>query len=90
MDENARPRRQRDYRLERLGDELLLYHPGRTKLLYCNPTASVVWQLCDGTRTVAEIVAVLVAAYPEAAADIPDDVAGALRTFYAHGALELL
>ena len=50
-----KPRRKPDYRLEAIDNELLLYHPAETKILYCNETASLIWQLCDGQRTLQEI-----------------------------------
>jgi hypothetical protein len=87
MEPPKKPRRKTDYRLELIDDELLLYHPGRTKILYCNQTASLVWNLCDGQRTAEEIAALLAESYPEAAA-IPADVEATLGQFLEHGAIE--
>jgi hypothetical protein len=75
-----RPRRKSAYRLEELDGELLIYHPTASTVVYCNQTASLIWRLCDGTHTAAEISALLSGAYPEAAASIPDDVTDTLRT----------
>ena len=75
-----RPRRKSDYRLEELDGELLIYHPTESNVVYCNQTASLIWHLCDGTHTAAEISALLSDAYPEAAASIPIDVESTLRT----------
>jgi len=83
-----KPRRRPDYRLEPMDQELLLFHPERGTVLYCNETAALIWQLCDGQRTVEEIVALLVEAYPEAADSITGDVEATVREFTAHGALE--
>jgi hypothetical protein len=49
-------------------------------VVYCNQTASLIWHLCDGTHTAAEISALLNEAYPEAAMSIPADVAATLQT----------
>jgi hypothetical protein len=68
--------------------ELLLYHPTQTKILYCNQTASLVWELCDGRRTVQEIITLLSEAYPEAAETICADVEAILQQFHQHGAIE--
>jgi hypothetical protein len=54
-----RPIRKADYRLEQLDNELLLYHPSDTKILYLNQSASLVWGLCDGEHSVAEIIDLL-------------------------------
>lgn len=75
--------------LEPIDDELLLFHPGQTKIIYCNATASLVWQLCDGQRTVQEIIELLQTAYPEARNKIVTDVQATLRQFAQQGALEL-
>lgn len=83
------PAQQPDFRLEMLDDELLLYHPAATKIMYCNATASLVWQLCNGQRSVQEIIALLANAYPEAADSLPADVTAALQQFVDHGAITL-
>jgi hypothetical protein len=64
------------------------YHPGQTTILYCNPSASVIWQLCDGQRTVEEITALLAESYPDSAGTIVADVESTLRRFAAYGAIE--
>ena len=85
-----RPKRKADYKLEEVDGELLLYHPGSTEILYCNKTASLIWQLCDGTRSGEEIKASLKEAFPEAADSIGDDVEETLKKFLEHDALELV
>ena len=78
-----------EFTLEQLDNELLLYHPTKTLTVYMNETASLVWQLCDGKRTVAEIVQQLQQAYPEAADNMQSDVEQALAVFSEHGAITL-
>lgn len=85
----AVPRPNPDYRLEELDNELLLYHPAATKTVYLNETASLVWRLCDGHRTVAEISEILCASFPDSSTDVPQDVEDTLTTFVDHGAVEL-
>jgi len=79
-----------DYRLETLDTEQLLYDPEQTRVLCCNETASLIWRLCDGQRTVEEIVALLTEAFPEAADTIAGDVEATLEEFAQHGAIELI
>ncbi len=81
------PQRQPDYRLEQLEDELILFHPSQAKILYCNPTASLIWRLCDGRRTAAEIVSLLRVAFPEAAATLTAEVETTLTQLQQHGAI---
>ncbi len=90
MPESNKPRRKPDYRIEMIDDELLLFHPAQTKILYCNETASLIWQLCDGQHTPQEITALLAAAFPEAADAMADDVTATLRQFSQHDAIEFV
>jgi hypothetical protein len=85
-----KPRPKTDFRLEELDGEMLLYHPNRTQIMYCNPSASLIWQLCDGQRSVAEIIALLCAAYEHDEAVIAADVTATLDLFCKHGAIEYL
>ena len=88
MGDEKRPVRQPDFRLEVMDDELLLYHPERTTIMYCNQTASLVWNLCDGERTAGELIDLLSAAFPEASERIPTDVQDVLTEFARHEAIE--
>jgi hypothetical protein len=86
--EQERPKRAEGFRVEQIDDEILLFHPTDRKVLSVNPTASVVWQLCDGERTVAEMVDLLMDAYPEASSSIEKDVRSIVAEFAEHGAVE--
>ena len=86
----SKPRRKPDYRLEMIDDELLLFHPGETKIMYCNQSTSLIWRLCDGQHTVKEITSLLSQAFPEAADTIPAEVEATLRQFHEHGAIEYI
>lgn len=89
MQISSRPNRKPGFHLEAIDNELLLFHPVQTTVMYCSETASLIWRLCDGQRTVEEIAALLVDAFPEAAEEIPGDVEAALEQFLRHGAIEL-
>lgn len=69
--------------------ELLLYHPQSTATLYLNNTAALVWQLCDGSRTVEEIVEILSESFPDSGGGMDKDVLDALTSFRDQGALHL-
>ena len=89
MNLTERPQREPGYRLETIDDELLLFHPTTTRIVYCNATAGLIWRLCDGERTVGEMVALLAEAYPEAAQTLAADVEKALEQLCACGAITL-
>lgn len=86
---SAKPKQKPGYHLEMLDGELLLYHLDETRILYCNQTASLIWHLCDGQRTVDEMIAILGEAYPDAAETIATDVEETMQQFLAAGCIEL-
>ena len=73
-----------------MDNELLLDHPTETKILSCNETASLVWQLCDGQHTRQEIVALLAEAYPDASERVGEDVESILEHLARHGVIEFV
>ena len=62
------------YVLERLDGEITVYHPTLTTAVYLNETGALIWELCDGTRTIAEIIELLSEQYPESSDQIETDV----------------
>ena len=90
MNQHSRPRRAPGFHLEQMDDETLLYHPDGNKIIQLNQTAALVWQLCDGLRTVETITGLLQQAYPESAAEINVDVLELLRQFAENGCIDLL
>ena len=82
------PRQVSQFRLEQLDDDLLLYYPGLTKTVHLNETASLIWQLCDGTRSIEDIATVLREAFPDTAAQISVDVDTTLARLAGAGAIE--
>jgi len=89
MNQARIPRRVDEFRLEQMDEDLLLYHPGMTKAVRLNESASLVWQLVDGQRSVGEIVALLGGAYPEQASTVATDVVETLARLAEEGAIEL-
>ena len=87
MDISVKPRPVAGFDLESLEDELVIYHPVSEAIFYCNPSAALIFRLCDGTRSVAEITRLLAEAYPQAEARMADDVRETLERLVAHGAL---
>jgi len=87
---SAKPKQKPDYNLEMMDGELLLYHLDETKILYCNQTASLIWHLCDGQRTVGQMIDILSEAYPEAAGTMASDVEETIQQFLDAGCIELL
>jgi hypothetical protein len=81
------PRHEEGFQLETLNGEIVLLHPSRNIIIHGSQTSALIWQLCDGARTVGEIVELLSAAYPDAAEDIRADVPAAIQQLIHHGAL---
>lgn len=88
MDKAWKPRRNPRYKGESLDGEELIYDLELTRIVYCNQTAALIWRLCDGERSVQELIALLSEAFPEAAENLVDDVEEALLELKREGALE--
>jgi hypothetical protein len=52
--------------VEKLGDETLIYDLDRHQAHSLNASAAVVWENCDGTRTIADLAALLPQSLPAA------------------------
>jgi pyrroloquinoline quinone biosynthesis protein D len=83
------PRRHERYAVEWMDNESLIYRSPSKMVIYLNETATVIWRLCDGTRTVKQIVDLLVNAFPEAASDVRVDVKETIDELVRNGALTL-
>lgn len=58
-DQSFRPRRRPEIRAEHVSGELVLYDAAGGRAAYLNGSAAAIWALCDGERTMADIVAYL-------------------------------
>ncbi len=85
MLDTKRPCPTSGYQLEILDGEIIFFHPAKTTVLYGNQSTALIWQLCDGQRTVADIGQLLGAAYPEVAEKIEADARNTLLTLAKYG-----
>jgi len=76
--------------LTEMEGEGILYWPEQTKMVYLNESARVIWQLCDGGRTVSEIVDVLAAEFPDRQTEVSLHVRETIEQFAAEGVMELV
>lgn len=81
------PRPAQGFQMETLEGEIVLLHPTRNIIIHSNQGGALIWSLCDGQRSVAEIVDILGAAYPESADDVAVDVPQTIQELLARGAL---
>lgn len=91
MIDSDRPRRAPGFRAadkESLGGELVLFNPATQKILYSNRTGALIWGLCDGQRTIADMIQLLNEAYPHSARGIDRDVRETLSSLAEHGVIE--
>jgi hypothetical protein len=73
--------------VEELEDEILLYRPSNHQAIHLNATAAAIWKLCDGTRTISEVVDCLVAEYPTERTNITREVQEVVNRLLIDGAL---
>ena len=71
--------------VELVDNDVLLYHPLQTTAVHLNPTAAMVFGLCDGARTVGDIISVLEESYPDAPSPIGEGVEAALDGLHRDG-----
>ena len=74
MTPDAVPIRNPRLQLADMEGEILLYCLDRKTMLQLNESAAAVWRLCDGQRSVGEIVALLSEAFPAASHEIEADI----------------
>jgi len=84
------PRQAPDYQAEILDGELVIFHPASESVLHSNESGALIWQLCDGERSVGDIIRLLSEAYPESAAQVHTDVRETLTAFAESGAVEFI
>jgi len=73
--------------VEEMEGENLLYRLGGHKAIHLNDTATVIWKLCDGSRTVEDIIGLLTKEYPGSETAVAADVREAIGLLVSEGAL---
>src|SRR5262245_12886650 len=73
--------------VEEMEGENLLYRLGGHKAIHLNDTATVIWKLCDGSRTVEDIIDLLAKEYPGSESAVAADVRDAIELLVGEGAL---
>lgn len=81
------PKKAFGYFTEDMDGETLLYRLGAHKAIHLNETASLIWQLCDGTRSVQAIIEDLREAFPDSEAQVVADTQETLSLLITEGAL---
>ena len=76
-----------DVKAEAIEGELLLYHARHTRAIYLNPTAAVIWSLCDGHRRVGDIIQLIGESYPESKDSLTEEVFATLAQLRDNGVL---
>lgn len=87
MHNSPRPRRSPDFDFQQIEEDVLLFQSGSTTGLWLNPTAALVWLLCDGQREVSEITDLLREQYPLEAQRVASDVHEAIDSLASRGAI---
>lgn len=63
-----------DYFIERIDGKITVYHPTLTTSVCLNETGALIWELCNGERSVADIISIMSEIYPESAEQIETEV----------------
>ena len=81
----SRPARRPGASAVALDDNLAIYDDVGQLLILLNSSAAAVWERCDGSTTVDEMVETLAAAHPDDAAVVGEDVRQTLRKLASWG-----
>ena len=74
----AIPNQHHDFQIEQIEGETLLYQHQLKRMIYLNESAALVWHLCDGRRSVANIIDLLSNSYPDTEDAVRADVIEAI------------
>ena len=74
--------------LEDMDGEMLLYNPSNATTLHLNGPSALVWELCNGDKSVAAMVHTLQQAYPAQAGQIESDVVAVIKELSENGAIQ--
>jgi len=87
MTPNSLPKHAAWFYVEEMDGENLLYRIGAHKAIHLNATATLIWKLCDGHRTVQDIIDLFKKEYPTSADAVAADVREAIEHLASEGAL---
>jgi hypothetical protein len=76
-----------NYIWEEMDGQVLLYRVGAHKAVHLNDSAALIWKLCDGSRTLNDVIGVLSDTYPDMQETIAADVRAGARMLLTEGAL---
>ena len=89
MDDNRKPNRNTNLIMKNLGDETILYDPAQKAVHVLNPTAQIVWELCDGEHNIDDMEQALRSKFSVPADhDVKADILQTLETFAAKHMIE--
>jgi hypothetical protein len=89
LDWNARPMRENGYHLESLRDGLRLIETNGVRLAKSNEISRVIWQLCDGSTSINEIIELLSDSYEVSKLEVAKNTQLILSEFKRNGAIVL-
>jgi hypothetical protein len=87
MDVNKVPKQANGFVVEEMQGESLLYRIGSHQAIHLDNAGTVIWKLCDGSRTVQEIIDLIATNYPGFEADVRTDVREVVELLERDGAL---
>jgi hypothetical protein len=83
-----RPRKSADVLELDMGDGLILYNHDGDLVHHLNPSAGIIWQICDGNATVADLAADIAAEYRLDVETTQREIAAVIAEFDALGLVE--
>ena len=86
---DVKPRRLANWSLTDGQDSHIIIRRGTNHSIRCNECSKIVWELCDGTHTLGEIMTLLAESFPDTP-QVEEDVEAAIDLFFQLNAIEYL
>ncbi len=84
-----RPTPNSRFNFVQVGDESLLYDNDTHDVIHVDGPGSIIWALCDGTRTIEQIIELIANAYPDSRDAVAIDVQETITRLVEQSALKL-
>jgi len=85
---DSRPLKKAGLEEKAVADELLLYDPEQERAVSLNSSATMIWSLCDGTRTTDDIAGSLASGLGVTPEDLLEDVRTAIWDMFLNGLID--
>lgn len=89
MKDSSIPKHNPEFHLQQQDNEFQILNATQQNSIFINDTAAIIWQMCTGENSIADIKVLLNDTYPDMREEIDSGVESALEILVSHKALNL-